>query len=152
MIDLDRMSQGPDSRILPFKPSLKPAVVFLSCPVRASLDVLGRKWSLLILYSLGFMRISRFNEMRIYMPEITGSVLAKRLRHLEKTGYVKKNTQKNGSRPKVNWELTDKGKDTVPIIKSLIGHSSRWNAIELFADGTPKTLQQVFPHRKDPSY
>lgn len=122
----------PDSRVLPFKASLRPAVVFLACPVRASLDVLGRKRSFLILYSLGFMRVDRFNEMRAYMPEITGSVLAKRLSRLEKSGYVKRKNQRNESRTGVIWQLTEKGKDTVLIIMSLIGHSSRWNARELF--------------------
>ncbi len=120
-------------------------VVFLACPVRASLDILGRKWTLLILYSLGFMRINRFNEMRTYMPEITGSVLAKRLRQLEKTGYVKKKLERNTSSMGVIWELTEKGEDTVPVIMSLIAHSSRWNARELFEDGMARKLQQIFP-------
>lgn len=100
----------PDSRVLPFKASLRPAVVFLACPVRASLDVLGRKRSLLILYSLGFMRVDRFNEMRAYMPEITGSVLAKRLSQLEKSGYVKRKNQRNESRYRCNLAAHREGK------------------------------------------
>ena len=63
----------------------------------------------MILYSMGFMKLNRFNEMIVYMPEITRSALAKRLAQLEKTGYVRRKLQRNGSH-NVIWELTERGR------------------------------------------
>ncbi|MDA4125648.1 MAG: helix-turn-helix transcriptional regulator [Thaumarchaeota archaeon] len=135
--------QGVDSRMLPFRKSLKPMVVYLGCPVRSSLDVLGKKWTMLILYTMGFMNVNRFNQMRTYIPEVTPSVLAKRLKQLERAGYVKRISRNSRRRP--IWALTEKGKDTVPIIARLIAHSSKWRADELFEDRVPKEIWQIFP-------
>ena len=139
----DRDQERFDSRMLHFRASYRPAVVFLNCPVRASLDVLGRKWTFLVLYSMGFMKINRFNQILKYIPEITRSLLARRLAQLERAGYVQKKV-KNG-RHTVVWELTKKGKDTIPIIIGIIGHSALWRPEELFADRSPRDLEEIFP-------
>ena len=43
-------------------------VEFLSCPVQASLKVLGREWVLLVLTSIALFRAQRYNDMLRAMP------------------------------------------------------------------------------------
>lgn len=93
------------------------------------------------------MKINRFNEILKYIPEITRSVLAKRLAQLERAGYVKKKTVKNGPHS-VIWELTERGSDTIPIIIAIIGHSALWRAKDLFEDKSPRNLNEIFPALK----
>ena len=59
------------------------------CPVKASLDVLGRKWALLVLRNIGLYRTQRFNEMLRITPGLTKRVLAMRLKELEEGGFIR---------------------------------------------------------------
>src|SRR5271155_2834728 len=62
---------------------LLPAVEFKVCPIKASLGVLGRKWTLLILRDIGFRKIGRFNELLRSVSGLTPRVLSMRLSELE---------------------------------------------------------------------
>jgi DNA-binding HxlR family transcriptional regulator len=115
------------------------------CPVKASLDVLGRKWALLVLRNIGLYRTQRFNEMLRITPGLTKRVLAMRLRELEQGGFIRAEERgKNYTR----WGLTEKGEDALPILMTLVQFGSKWYADEVFADRTPRTLAEVF----DPVY
>ena len=98
---------------------------------------------MLILYTMGFMKVNRFNQIRTYVPEITPSLLAKRLAQLEEAGYVKRHSHLHRSRT-TTWELTERGIDTIPIIARMIAHSSKWRAGGLFEDMEPRDIWQIF--------
>ena len=117
-------------------------VEFASCPVKASLDVLGRKWAFLVLRNIGLYRIQRFNEMLRITPGLTKRVLAMRLRELEQAGYIRPGERA----PRyTKWELTEKGADALPILMMLVRFGSKWYASEVFADQRSRSLTDVFP-------
>ena len=64
-----------------------------------------------------------------------------RLRELARDGFIE--VVENG-RNHSKWELTDKGKDTLPILISLAGFGSKWYADRVFSDGRPRALKEVF--------
>lgn len=111
------------------------------CPVRASLEVLGRKWALLILRNIGLYRAERFNEMLRITPGLTKRVLAMRLRELEHGGFI---APVERGRNFTRWGLTEKGTDALPILMALVQFGSKWYAGEVFADGRPRSLGEVF--------
>ncbi len=127
----------PPSRRPP--PELK--VEFAGCPVKASLDVLGRKWALLILRNIGLYRAQRFNEMLRITPGLTKRVLAMRLRELEQGGFIRAAER---GRNFTRWGLTEKGEDALPILMTLVHFGSKWYAHEVFADRRPRALSEVF--------
>ena len=45
----------------------------------------------------------------------------------------------------VEWALTEKGKDTVPILKSIMAFGSKWYADEVFEDGRARTMDEIYP-------
>jgi len=45
----------------------------------------------------------------------------------------------------LKWVLTSKGKDALPILKSIIELGSRWYADKVFEDKKPRTLKELFP-------
>jgi DNA-binding HxlR family transcriptional regulator len=116
-------------------------VEFAGCPVKASLDVLGRKWALLVLRNIGLYRTQRFNEMLRITPGLTKRVLAMRLKELEHAGFI--HAVERG-RNFTRWGLTAKGEDALPILMTLVQFGSKWYAASVFADRRPRSLSDVF--------
>ncbi|QHV99421.1 winged helix-turn-helix transcriptional regulator [Spirosoma endbachense] len=90
-----------------------------TCPVSTSLDVLGDKWSLLILRDMVFAGKSTYGEFLQSAEKIATNVLADRLAVLESQGLLTK-TVASDKRSKFTYRLTEKGVDTVPILMALI--------------------------------
>ena len=65
-----------------------PQVKFIQCPIKTSLGVLGKKWTMLILRDIGFLKIVRFNRILESIPSLTPRVLSMRLRELEDEGFI----------------------------------------------------------------
>ena len=111
------------------------------CPVKATLDVLGRKWAFLVLRNIGLYRVRRFNEMLRITPGLTKRILAMRLKELERGGFIRVVER---SRNSTRWGLTEKGEDALPILMTLVHFGSKWYAEEVFADRRPRALSDVF--------
>jgi len=123
---------------------LLPAVPFKACPIQVSLGVLGKKWTMLILRDIAFLKVDRFNQILRTLPGLTPRVLSMRLKELEESGLIRQVENKNAPRL-VRWALTEKGEDTMPIMMSFIEFGSRWHADEVFEDRIPRKLSSVFP-------
>ena len=94
---------------------LLPGVNFADCPIKASLGVLGKKWTLLVLRDIGILGIDRFNRILDSLPGLTPRVLSMRLKELEKEGFIEW-IEKEKSPMDVRWTLIEKGRDSVPIL------------------------------------
>ena len=121
-----------------------PAVPFKTCPISASLRVLGNKWTMPILRDIGFLRVDRFNRILRSLPGLTPRVLSMRLTELEKNGIIERLPIRREPNA-VRWSLTEKGKSTLPILMSLIEFGSRWHADLVFEDRPPGAIEQLFP-------
>jgi DNA-binding HxlR family transcriptional regulator len=121
-----------------------PQVKFVQCPIRTSLGVLGKKWTMLILRDIGFLKIVRFNRILDSIPGLTPRVLSMRLRELEDEGFIE---CVGGKRQPlmVVWTLTEKGRDTMPILMQLTAFGSKWHADVVFKDKKPRDLHEIFP-------
>jgi DNA-binding HxlR family transcriptional regulator len=116
-------------------------VEFENCPVQASLGVLGRKWSLLVLRNIELFGKHRFNEMLKVTPGLTKRVLSMRLKELEQEGFIE---VADSGRNYLKWDLTEKGKDVLPILMTFAQFGSKWHADQVFADKMPRALNDVF--------
>jgi DNA-binding HxlR family transcriptional regulator len=121
-----------------------PQVKFVQCPIKTSLGVLGKKWTLLILRDIGFLKIVRFNRILESIPGLTPRVLSMRLRELEDEGFI---DCVGGKRQPtmVVWRLTEKGRDTMPILIQLTAFGSKWYSDVVFEDKRPRTVNEIFP-------
>ncbi len=89
------------------------------CPVSAALDLVGDKWTLLVVRDLLFFGKKRYGELADSPEGIATNILADRLSRLETAGLVvKKPYQENPVRH--DYELTDKGRDLKPILVAMI--------------------------------
>lgn len=91
------------------------------CPVAKALEVLGERWTLLIVREL-LMDDYSFNEIRRGVPLISPSLLSSRLKMLEDTGIITKSTCGEATR----YGLTDAGRDLEPIVMQMGHWGQRW--------------------------
>lgn len=93
------------------------------CPISYSLDVVGDKWTLLIVRDIVFAGKRSFNEFLTSKEKIARNILAERLVRLEKNGIIVKKQHPLDGR-KDQYSLTDKGLGLVYALSAL-GH---WGA------------------------
>ena len=86
------------------------------CPLARTLEVIGEKWSLLVVRDL-LRGPQRFTDLMRYMGGITPKWLTQRLRDLEEAGIVERDSAPG--RREVWYRLTDKGRDLAPVVASL---------------------------------
>ncbi|NJK33877.1 MAG: helix-turn-helix transcriptional regulator [Oscillatoriales cyanobacterium SM2_2_1] len=87
-----------------------------SCPVSCTLDLIGDRWTLLVIRDIMFFGKQRFEEFLESPEEISTNILANRLKLLEELGLVDKQPYSNHSR-RMNYQLTEKGKSLRPVLK-----------------------------------
>jgi len=89
-----------------------------TCPVSRTLDVLGDRWSLLVVRDLmrGKKRFAEFLESKEGIPTNT---LAERLQRLVRAGIVESHRYSDHP-PRVEYLLTVKGEELRPIIRAMV--------------------------------
>jgi DNA-binding HxlR family transcriptional regulator len=91
------------------------------CEILDIWDVLGRRWSLLILKNLSIKKVVRFNELKRSLKGISSTVLSDRLSELEQEGLIYPEIPL-----KVEYALTTKTKDLELILQSLNKWCEKW--------------------------
>lgn len=88
------------------------------CPVRRTLELLSGKWRTHIIYELCKNETMRFGELKKAYPHITNTMLTNTLRDLVELGIVHRE-QYNEIPPHVEYSLTKKGKELLPVFFEL---------------------------------
>ncbi len=89
------------------------------CPISCTLDILGDKWTLLIVRDLMFKGRKTYGEFLQSDEKIATNILAHRLRVLEEAGIVEKKPFP-GNRAKNLYQLTPKGLDLMPTLVEIM--------------------------------
>lgn len=103
------------------------------CPVACSLDVIGDRWTLLIIRDL-FAGKRRYGEFLGSPERIPTNILAERLKRLEAAGLVA-STRYSEHPPRYEYELTERGRELFPILDAV----AKWG-LEQFP-GTRRLLR-----------
>ena len=95
-----------------------------SCPVKASLKILGGKWTLLILFQIDD-DVMRYGDLKRAIPSISEKMLVQELNMLVENKLVSKQAYPEIP-PRVEYRLTELGMKTMPIIEKFIafGHEN----------------------------
>jgi DNA-binding HxlR family transcriptional regulator len=96
-----------------------------SCPVARALDVIGEKWSLLILRDLSRHGPLRFQELGERLPGVAPNTLSARLKRLEAQGVIATRLYERHP-PRYEYLLTEKGRALAPVLKSLYAWGERY--------------------------
>jgi len=88
-----------------------------SCPVAGALDLVGDRWTLLVVRDL-LRGKRRYGDLAASSERIPTNILADRLRRLEQGGVVER-VQYSERPPRYEYRLTPRGEDLRPAIRSL---------------------------------
>ena len=94
------------------------------CPVSISLEMLGDRWSLLIIRDLMVRGYRTFKDFQGSCEGIATNILADRLRKLQAAGIVDAEAEETDAR-RVNYRLTEKGIDLAPVLLELLIWAAR---------------------------
>src|SRR5205085_8342026 len=87
------------------------------CPVACSLDVLGDRWTLLVIRDL-FAGKSRFGEFVASPEHIPTNILAERLKRLERAGLIA-SAPYSQHPPRFDYSLTERGRELAPVVDAI---------------------------------
>lgn len=100
-------------------PPLLPLSDRSKCPVANALDLLGDRWTLLVVRDLLFFQKVRYKDFAASAERIPTNLLADRLRRLEGAGIVERSAYQR--RPvRHEYRLTQRGRDLLPVLREMI--------------------------------
>lgn len=96
----------------------------LFCPVRATMDLLGQKWTLHVVRELVEGK-KRFNQLAHALGGVNSRTLRKRLLALEAEGIIVRRVLSEIP-PWVEYELTEKGQTLNEVVEAVVHWGRRW--------------------------
>ena len=95
------------------------------CPITSALDILGDKWSLVVIKQMLFERKKTFKDFTESTESIATNILSKRLKMLEDFGIVEKHKLPTNKKTNI-YSLTSRGLSLVPVIMELTFWSKQY--------------------------
>lgn len=89
-----------------------------ACPVARTLDLIGERWTILLLRDLLLQGPRPFQDFQTSLPGIAPNTLSARLKSLEDHGLVHRQLY-NDRPPRLEYVLTAKGTSLGPILKAM---------------------------------
>lgn len=90
----------------------------LDCPVARTLDLIGERWTTLILRDLLQEGPRRFHDLQTSLAGVAPNTLSARLKSMEADGLIVGRLYSEHP-PRMEYHLTDKGRSLAPILKAL---------------------------------
>lgn len=89
-----------------------------SCPVARALDVIGERWSILVLRDLFLHGPRRFQDFQDSLTGVAPNTLSARLKTLEAQGVIARRLYSEHP-PRLEYYLTEKGTSLGSVLKAL---------------------------------
>ena len=106
------------------------------CPIASTLDVVGDKWTLLLIRDIGLFGKHRNKDFQEAEEGIPSNILASRLKQLVDQGLVKKRLYQERP-PRYEYHLTKRGEELLPVIKSM----AKWGVRNIDGVRIPSALK-----------
>ena len=113
------------------------------CPLNTTLEVLGDRWSLLVVRDLMFKGRTTYKDFLDGGEGIATNVLADRLRRLQAEGLIEKGRDAADAR-RSTYRLTPKGLALAPVLVEMIV----WGARHYDTAAPPTTIREMTEHRE----
>ena len=113
------------------------------CPVDNTFKIVGKKFTVHILRNMMLLNQTRFNQFLESVEEINPKTLSVRLREMEKNGLIKRKIYPE-TPVRIEYTPTEKGEALKPILMQMAAFSMKYCCGDVFKDGKPRTVEQVF--------
>jgi hypothetical protein len=116
------------------------------CPIKTGIDVIGDKWTLLIIRHMLFRHKHTYGELHDMKERIATKVLAERLKTLAADGLIEKRNHPTNKKVFL-YTLTDKGISTIEIMAKIIDFSVTYYRNQVVVKPIDKTkLSYIYMH------
>ena len=88
------------------------------CPVARALDIIGERWTILLLRDLFLQGPRRFQDFQESLAGVAPNTLSARLKAMEEQDLITRRVYSDHP-PRLEYQLTDKGKSLGPVLKAL---------------------------------
>jgi DNA-binding HxlR family transcriptional regulator len=89
-----------------------------NCPVARTLDIIGERWTILLLRDLFLQGPRRFQDFQQSLTGVAPNTLSARLKAMEEHGLIARRVYSDHP-PRLAYHLTEKGKSLGPVLKAL---------------------------------
>ena len=89
-----------------------------NCPVARALDIIGERWTILLLRDLFLQGPRRFQDFQESLAGVAPNTLSARLKAMEEQDLIARRVYSDHP-PRLEYQLTDKGKSLGPVLKAL---------------------------------
>ena len=112
------------------------------CPVFNTFNIIGKKFSLLILRNMIYVKHKRFNEFLNSIEDINPKTLSIRLKEMEGDGIIRRQVY-NETPVRIEYYLTQKGKELQPILEQMALFSVRHCGDQIFDNPDPAKIDRI---------
>jgi DNA-binding HxlR family transcriptional regulator len=105
----------------------------MRCPIARTLDIVGERWTILILRDLVVDGPRKFQDFERSLIGISPNTLSARLKRLEDAGVVQRRFYAQHP-PRAEYVLTEKGEELRPVLKALLDWGKRHTRYTAVAD------------------
>jgi len=106
------------------------------CSISCALEILGDKWTLLIIRDALYLKSEAFGQFRSSPEKIASNILTDRLERLVRYGIMEKNNNPD-NKLKFDYRLTERGRQLEPILLAI----GKWGAENI--QGTCGVEEQI---------
>lgn len=113
-----------------------------NCPIHNTFDLIGKKFTILILRDMMLYGKKHFNELLDSVEGVNSKTLSLRIKELERDGLI--NRHVFDEMPlRVEYELTEKAMKLKPILESMGEFSTVYCSTDIFRDKKPRHFDAV---------
>lgn len=113
------------------------------CPINNTLNLIGKKFTLLLLRNMMMLKQTRFNQFMGSIEEINPKTLSIRLKEMEKDGLIKRKVF-HEIPVRVEYVLTEKAMALTPILEQMAIFSMRYCTKDVFRGPPPKNVENLY--------
>jgi DNA-binding HxlR family transcriptional regulator len=117
---------------------------FTQCPINFTFQVIGKKFTVLIMRNMMLFGHRHFNEF-LDIEGINPKTLSQRLKEMQRNGLVERRVNP-GTPVTVEYYLTERGNALRPVLDQLILFSAQHYPQQVCKDGRPRTPEDLFLH------
>ena len=111
------------------------------CPIARTLDLIGERWTVLILRQLYFGD-TKFSQLLQSLPGIPATVLSDRLKKLEEHGLTQRAVYSEHPL-RAEYRLTAKGESLQPVLGAL----AAWGMAHCMSGSEVRTMKRALPDK-----
>ena len=114
------------------------------CPINNTLNIIGKRFTILILRNMINGKQNRFNQFLNSIEESNPKTLSARLREMEKYGLIKRKVYPNEKPVRVEYHPVEKGLELQPILDMMAAYSLKYCSKDVFKDAKPREFREVY--------